>query len=95
MAPPGRCGSGGGALQRLQFGQRVGVEKGFGVIARLLYRGMEIYMNSRQDVPVPPPPFGQSPLTMAAYGLVIGYYAMYAWGLLRWRQRNKPLEAAE
>lgn len=64
-------------------------------IARLLYRGMEIYLNTRLDVPVPPPPFGQSPLTMAAYGMVTGYYAAYAWGLLRWRQRNKPLEAAE
>lgn len=64
-------------------------------IARLLYRGMEIYLNTRLDVPLPPPPFGQSPLTMAAYGLVTGYYATYAWGLLRWRQRNKPLEAAE
>lgn len=64
-------------------------------IARLLYRGMEIYLNTRLDVPVPPPPFGQSPLTMAAYGMVTGYYAAYAWGLLRWRQRNKPLKAAE
>jgi len=64
-------------------------------IARLLYRGMEIYLNTRLDVPVPPPPFGQSPLTMAAYGMVTGYYTAYAWGLLRWRQRNKPLEAAE
>ena len=64
-------------------------------IARLLYRGMEIYLNTRLDVPVPPPPFGQSPLTMAAYGLVTGYYATYAWGLLRWRQRSKPLPAAE
>lgn len=64
-------------------------------IARLLYRGMEIYLNTRLDVPVPPPPFGQSPLTMAAYGMVTGYYAAYAWGLLRWRQRNKPLEAAQ
>ena len=64
-------------------------------IARLLYRGMEIYLNTRLDVPVPPPPFGQSPLTMAAYGMVTGSYTAYAWGLLRWRQRNKPLEAAE
>ena len=64
-------------------------------IARLLYRGMEIYLNTRLDVPVPPPPFGQSPLTMAAYGMVTGYYTAYAWGLLRWRRRNKPLEAAE
>ena len=64
-------------------------------IARLLYRGMEIYLNTRLDVPVPPPPFGQSPLTMAAYGMVTGYYAAYAWGLLRWRQRNKPLDAAQ
>jgi len=64
-------------------------------IARLLYRGMEIYLNTRLDVPVPPPPFGQSPLTMAAYGMVTGYYAAYVWGLLRWRQRNKPLDAIE
>ena len=64
-------------------------------IARLLYRGMEIYLNTRLDVPVPPPPFGQSPLTMAAYGMVTGYYTAYAWGLLRWRQRNKPLQAPE
>lgn len=64
-------------------------------IARLLYRGMEIYLNTRLDVPVPPPPFGQSPLTMAAYGMVTGYYAAYAWGLLRWRRRNKPLDAIE
>lgn len=64
-------------------------------IARLLYRGMEIYLNTRLDVPLPPPPFGQSPLTMAAYGMVTGYYATYAWGLLRWRQRNQPLEAVE
>jgi len=64
-------------------------------VARLLYRGMEIYLNTRLDVPVPPPPFGQSPLTMAAYGLLTGYYSLYAWGLLRWRQRSKPLEAVE
>ncbi|MGK5025133.1 hypothetical protein [Janthinobacterium sp. RB2R34] len=64
-------------------------------IARLLYRGMEIYLNTRLDVPVPPPPFGQSPLTMAAYGMVTGYYAAYAWGLLRWRQRSKPLASVE
>ena len=64
-------------------------------IARLLYRGMEIYLNTRLDVPVPPPPFGQSPLTMAAYGLVTGYYASYAWGLLRWRQRSQPLPTSE
>lgn len=60
-------------------------------VARLLYRGMEIYLNTRLAVPVPPPPFGQSPLTMAAYGLFTGYYATYAWGLVRWRKRNQPL----
>lgn len=60
-------------------------------VARLLYRGMEIYLNTRLPVPLPPPPFGQSPLTMAAYGLVTGYYATYAWGLIRWRKRNQSL----
>jgi hypothetical protein len=29
--------------------------------------------------------FAQSPLTLAVFGLLAGYYIRYAWGLLRWR----------
>ncbi len=61
--------------------------------ARVLYRGMELYMNSRVAVPVPQGDFAQSPLTLLSFGLLAGYYAAYGWGLLRWRRSQKPLAA--
>lgn len=62
--------------------------------ARMIYRGMELYMNSRALIPQPNEPFGQSPLTLLTLGLVAGYYAIYGWGLVRWRLRQKTLPAA-
>ena len=62
-------------------------------VARVLYRGMELYMNTRVAVPVPQADFTQSPLTLLTFGLLAGYYAAYAWGLLRWRRNQKPLPA--
>ena len=60
--------------------------------ARVIYRGLELYVNSREAIPVPKPTqdFTQSPLTMLSFGLLAGYYAAYAWGLLRWRRSQKP-----
>lgn len=57
--------------------------------ARMLYRGLELYMNSRSPMPVVNEQFGQSPLTLLAFGLVAGYYGVYGWGLLRWRSNQK------
>ena len=50
-------------------------------IARLLYRGLELYM-----IPAPARDFTSSPLTLLVFGLLGGYYAAYGRGLLRWRR---------
>ncbi len=53
-------------------------------IARILYRFVEVYATglaanaSNAD-------FARSPLTLAVFGLLAGYYIGYAIGLLRWR----------
>jgi hypothetical protein len=56
-------------------------------VARLLYRGLELYMNSRAAVPAQLQEFSQSPLTLLSFGLLAGYYAAYGIGLLRWRRK--------
>jgi energy-converting hydrogenase Eha subunit A len=67
--------------------------------ARIIYRGLELYMNSREAMPAPMPKpshdFTQSPLTMLTFGLLAAYYASYAVGLLRWRRNQKPLAVVE
>jgi hypothetical protein len=55
-------------------------------VGRIIYRFIEIYAidsagshNARD--------FVQSPLTLAVFGLLAGYYIAYAIGLVRWRWR--------
>ncbi|HAT29383.1 MAG TPA: hypothetical protein DCW29_00600 [Janthinobacterium sp.] len=55
-------------------------------IARLMYRGLELYMSTRVALPAPAQQFTQSPLSLLVFGLLAGYYAAYAWGLLRWHR---------
>jgi len=51
-------------------------------IGRILYRLVEI----RGMTPgAPPPDFARSPVTLAVFGLLAGYYIAYAIGLVRWR----------
>ncbi len=55
-------------------------------IARILYRMVEVYgldPTSPHDMDN----FARSPLTLAIFGLLAGYYMSYAFGLLRWRFR--------
>jgi hypothetical protein len=56
-------------------------------VARLLYRGLEWYVNSRAAVPAQLPDFLQSPLTLLAFGLLAGYYCVHGIALLRWRRK--------
>lgn len=62
-------------------------------IARLIYRGLELYLNSRMPTPVPLPTheFAQSPLTLLTFGLFAGYYTVYGVGLLRWHRAQTPV----
>ena len=54
-------------------------------VGRLLYRGYEIYRLG----PIGATHFATSPLTLGIFGVIIGYYALYNGGLLRWRAANK------
>jgi hypothetical protein len=55
-------------------------------IARLLYRGLELYLIRRDAIPASAQDFTTSPLTVLVFGLLAAYYAAYGWGLVRWRQ---------
>jgi hypothetical protein len=52
-------------------------------IGRLLYRAYAVYALGA----APSQDFSRSPLTLLVFGLLAGYYTVYASGLLRWRQR--------
>ena len=62
----------------------IGIAVALVFVARVLYRLVEIYAagglarGGPQD-------FARSPLTLLAFGLLAGYYAAYASGILRWR----------
>lgn len=66
-------------------------------VARIIYRFVELYLiepgltHATND-------FARSPLTLAVFGLLAGYYMSYAVGLLRWRFRvveaNRQRKAA-
>jgi hypothetical protein len=57
-------------------------------VARILYRIVEVYYIN-PGVPHDMQDFGRSPLTLAVFGLLAGYYVGYAAGLVRWRY-GKP-----
>jgi hypothetical protein len=54
--------------------------------ARVIYRMFELYSLDPTAQPAPTD-FARSPLTMAIFGLLAGYYVAYAIALVRWRFR--------
>ena len=56
--------------------------------ARIVYRLVEIFV-LHPGVPSNMQDFGRSPLTLAVFGLLAGYYIGYAAGLLRWRHASR------
>lgn len=64
---------------------RLGILVAMALVARVLYLGVEIYMNKGSSLPTPK--FTDSPLTMFTVGLTAGYFGMYSAGLLRWRMK--------
>ena len=67
--------------------QRLGVLVGMVLVARVLYLGIEIYMNQGSNQPNPR--FTDSPLTMYCLGLTSAYFAIYSAGLVRWRRQKR------
>jgi len=67
----------------------LGVAISLAFVARIAYRFAEVYALN----PSMPPEIGdfaRSPLTLAVFGLLAGYYIAYAIGLVRWRFRVLP-----
>jgi Na+/proline symporter len=67
--------------------QRLGVLVGMVLVARIIYLGIEIYLNQGSNQPNPR--FSDSPVTMYCLGLTAGYFAAYSAGLMRWRQKKR------
>jgi hypothetical protein len=65
----------------------IGVGLSLLLVGRILYRMEQVYVVGGAPAS-PDPAFARSPLTLLIFGLVAGYYAMYAAGLLRWRSRE-------
>lgn len=55
-------------------------------VLRLAYRLLEVFVLDHA-VARSTAEFARSPLTLGALGLMVGYYACYTFGLLRWRGR--------
>ena len=55
-------------------------------VARIVYRLVEVYLIDTA-APRSAAEFAQSPLTLAAFGLLAGYYFYYTSGLARWRYK--------
>ena len=64
---------------------RMGVLVGMLLVARVIYLGIEVYMNQGSNQPNPR--FSDSPLTMYCVGMTAGYFATFSASLMRWRLR--------
>lgn len=61
----------------------IGIAVSLVFISRMGYRMVEVI----EQGPAYRDDFGHSPLTLLAFGVLAGYYTVYAAGLLRWRRR--------
>jgi hypothetical protein len=64
---------------------RMGVLVGMLLVARVIYLGIEVYMNQGSNQPNPR--FSDSPLTMYCLGMSASYFATFSASLMRWRLR--------
>jgi hypothetical protein len=55
--------------------------------ARIVYRFLQIYWLDSTITSRPPAELYSSPLTLAIFGTMAGYYVSYAIGLLMWKRR--------
>jgi hypothetical protein len=64
---------------------RMGILVAMLLVVRVIYLGIEIYMNQGSNAPNPH--VTDSPLTMFCLGLSGAYFATFSASLMRWRQR--------
>jgi integral membrane sensor domain MASE1 len=71
--------------------QRMGILVAMLLVARVLYLGIEIYLNQGSNTPNPR--FTDSPVTMLCLGITAAYFATFSASLMRWRQaKRKEIE---
>ena len=63
----------------------IGIALSLLFVARIIYRFVEIYELGAVPAGNGAVDFARSPLTLAVFGLLAGYYIGYAIGLMRWR----------
>lgn len=68
--------------------RHLGVALSLLFLGRIAYRSIQLYW-TQATVAAPPADFVRSPLTLAIFGTLAGYYVAYAIGLLRWRGRAR------
>jgi integral membrane sensor domain MASE1 len=66
---------------------RMGILIAMLLVARVIYLGIEIYMN--QGSSRPNPRFTDSPVTMLCLGMTAAYFGTFSANLMRWRQRKR------
>ena len=66
---------------------RMGILVAMLLVARVIYLGIEIYMNQGSNHPNPR--FTDRPVTMLCLGMTAAYFATFSAGLMRWRQRKR------
>lgn len=63
-----------------------------GIALSVLFAGRILYRIYELANAGPAADFARSPLTLAVFGLLAGYYVVYAIGLLRWRRAHARAE---
>lgn len=59
-------------------------------ISRLIYRLFEAYLHMHNGLPLDPDFLG-NPVSSWLFGLLGGFYGVYAWLLVQWRRAQKPV----
>ena len=71
----------------------IGIALSLLLAVRVIYRFAQIYLMS-SPISEPPQAFVRTPLTLLIIGTLAGYYASYAFGLIRW-SRSAPKSEAQ
>jgi hypothetical protein len=72
----------------------IGIALSLLIVGRVAYRVVQLYL-STASFTEQPVNLARSPLTLLIIGTVAGYYATYAFGLLRWRRKANLACAAQ